>query len=239
VRRVAIIQARMGSTRLPGKVLMDLGGKTVIERVIRRVGRAALVDEVVIATTENPKDDTLARECERFDVAVIRGSEFDVLDRYYHAAKASAAEWIVRITSDCPVIDPGIIDRTIQACLDQDADYASNVSPRTYPRGLDTEVFRMEALRRAWSEARAAFDREHVTPYFRANPEIFRITSITHDCDCSHHRWTVDTDDDLLLLRSLYARMVNRDDFGWRELLLLLEQEPELAELNAHVVQKC
>jgi spore coat polysaccharide biosynthesis protein SpsF len=211
----------------------------VLERVIRRVRRAALVDEVIVATTENPRDEILVRECLRFDVAAFRGSEFDVLDRYFGAAIASAAEWIVRITSDCPMIDPTVIDRVIQACLDENSDYAGNITPRTYPRGLDTEVFRMDALERAWRAARDAFDREHVTPYFRADAERFRITSVVNDHDCSRHRWTLDTSDDLRLLRALYARMGNRDDFMWRDLLLLLEQEPELSDLNAHVVQKC
>ena len=143
---VAIIQARMGSTRLPGKVLMDLGGETVLARVVGRLRRAIRIDEIVVATTDSAADDAIVRECHRLEVSSFRGSENDVLDRYYEAARVFAAEVVVRITSDCPVIDPDLVDETIRVFQLQCGDYCSNSFPRTYPRGLDTEVFTMNAL---------------------------------------------------------------------------------------------
>jgi spore coat polysaccharide biosynthesis protein SpsF len=234
----AIVQARMGSTRLPSKVLMDLGGESVLARVVKRLRRAALLNEVVVATTEAPTDEAIVRECQRLGVRCFRGSETDVLDRYYQTARACGAEVVVRITSDCPLIDPELVDETIQMFLGQHADYGSNVAPRRYPRGLDTEVFTTAALEQAWQEAHEAHQREHVTPYFNEHPEQFRLISAGGQIDYSGYRWTLDTAEDLELLRSIYSRLGNRDDFHWREALAVVEREPELAELNAHVVQK-
>jgi spore coat polysaccharide biosynthesis protein SpsF (cytidylyltransferase family) len=228
----------MGSTRLPGKVLTDLGGATVLARVVRRLSRAALVDEVVVATTESAADNAIVRECERLGVRCFCGSEADVLDRYYQAARACDAEIVVRITSDCPLIDPELVDETVRTFLDRGADYASNVFPRTYPRGLDTEVFTTAALERAWREAREPHQREHVTPYFSEHPDLFRLVFVRGPADHSGYRWTLDTAEDLELLRALYSRLGNRDTFYWREALVVVEREPELAELNAHVMQK-
>jgi spore coat polysaccharide biosynthesis protein SpsF len=238
MRTLAMVQARMGSTRLPGKVLMDLGGETVLSRVVRRLRRAALVDEVVVATTDSPGDDVIVRECRRLDTRCFRGSESDVLDRYYRAAQAYAAGAVVRVTADCPLIDAELVDETVGVFQDRLADYASNLFPRTYPRGLDVEVFTMGALERNWREAREPYQREHVTPYFYEHPELFRLASLYGQTDYSQYRWTLDTAADLDLLRTIYARLDNRDDFGWREAIEVMEREPELAELNAHVVQK-
>jgi spore coat polysaccharide biosynthesis protein SpsF len=235
---IAIIQARMGSTRLPGKVLMDLGGITVLAHVLRRTCRATLIQGAMVATTESVADDAIVRECHRFDVPCFRGSEEDVLDRYYQAAHTCNAEAVVRVTSDCPLIDRELIDKTIRIFLDQRADYASNISPRTYPRGLDTEVFSMPALERAWREAREPSQREHVTPYLYVHPELFRQASTSGHPDYSQYRWTLDTREDLSLLRAIYARFGNQDGFTWREVIALMEDEPELRELNAHVAQK-
>ena len=234
----AIIQARMGSTRLPGKVLMDLGGDTVLGRVVRRVQRVRRVTEVLVATTTSGADDAIVRECERLGVASFRGSENDVLDRYYHAARAHSASVVVRITSDCPVIDPELVDETIRVFLQENAAYCSNVIPRTYPRGLDTEVFTTAALERAWREAGQPYEREHVTPYITRHGEFFRQASKSAEQDWSQYRWTVDTSEDLQLAREIYARFAPRDDFGWHEIIALMEREPGLAELNAHIVQK-
>ena len=238
MRIVGIVQARMGSTRLPGKVLMDMGGKTVLARVVSRLRRAALVDEIVVATTNSEADDVIVRECRGLTVPFFRGSENDLLDRYYHAALECSAEVVVRVTSDCPLIDPDLVDKTIRVFQDRHADYASNVFPRTYPRGLDTEVFAMVALERNWREAHQPHQREHVTPYFYEHPEIFRLTSLRGQTDYSQHRWTLDTAADLELLRTIHAHFDNRDDFAWREAIEVMEREPELAELNAHAVQK-
>ena len=228
----------MGSMRLPGKVLMDIGGGTALARVVRRLSRATLINEVVVATSDLPVDDAIVQECEQLGIACFRGSESDVLDRYYWAAKNSDPDSVVRITSDCPVIDPQLVDETIQAFEAHRADYASNVIPRTYPRGLDTEVFTAEALAWAWLEAREPHQREHVTPYFYEHPETFKIASAAGDADLSHHRWTLDTPEDLDLIRAIYSRFDNRDDFSWRDVVDLMEREPELCRLNAHIVQK-
>jgi spore coat polysaccharide biosynthesis protein SpsF len=234
----AIVQARMGSTRLPGKVLTDVGGKTVLARVVTRVRRARLIDEVIVATTSLTSDDPIVRECEYLGVCYFRGSESDVLDRYYQTAKRFRTQAVVRITSDCPLIDPQLADDTIRVFDFHAADYSSNVIPRTYPRGLDTEVFTAAALERAWREAGEPHQREHVTPYFYEHPETFRLASATADADYSRFRWTLDTPEDLELIRTIYSRFENRDDFHWRDVLALLEREPELVELNSQVVQK-
>ncbi len=235
---VAIIQARMGSTRLPGKVLKDLGGETVLARVVKRTRRATLLDEVVVATSILSADDAIVRECEDLKVACFRGDELDVLDRYYRAAQKFAAEAIVRITSDCPLIDPELIDATVRSSLDQEADYASNALVCTYPRGLDVEVFTADALGRAWSGAKEEYQRTHVTPYLYESPTSFKVVSIAGQADHSKYRWTLDTTEDLDLLRAIYKHFGNRDSFRWVEVLNLMEAQPDLAALNSHVRQK-
>lgn len=235
---VAIIQARMGSSRLPGKVLTDLGGETVLARVVRRLKRSRQIARIVVATTGASADRAIASECERLQVACFRGSEDDVLDRYYQAVRSHPADAVVRITSDCPLIDPELADETIRVFTEENADYASNVSPRTYPRGLDVEVFTSAALERAWREARQPYEREHVTPFFYEHPEMFRLASASGEVDYSRYRWTLDTARDLELLRATYSRFDNRDDFPWRDVIALMEREPEMAELNSQVLQK-
>ncbi len=237
---VAIIQARMGSTRLPGKVLKDIGGATMLARVVRRAQQAKLINEVIVATTTQPADADIVSECSRLNVPAFRGDEQDVLDRYYQVAQTHHAQAIVRITSDCPLIDPAVTDKTIQAFLQAapDYDYASNTLQRTYPRGLDTEVMTFDALERAWRETQGPFQRVHVTPYFYQNPAKFKLLSVTHDQDYSHYRWTVDTLQDLAFVQTVYARLGNRMNISWQEVLALLEREPELAELNRDIQQK-
>ncbi len=235
---VAIIQARMGSSRLPGKVLKDLGGETVLGRVVRRLRGSRQISNIVVATTTEAADKVIVAECDRLKVLCFRGSEQDVLDRYYQAARANAAEAVVRVTSDCPLIDAKLVDETVAVFRDERADYASNVSPRTYPRGLDTEVFTFDALDRAWREAREPHQREHVTPYLYEHPRIFKLASLSGATDYSRYRWTLDTREDLELLRAIYSRFDGRDDFSWHEALRLMEREPELAELNSQVLQK-
>jgi spore coat polysaccharide biosynthesis protein SpsF len=235
---LAVIQARMGSSRLPGKVLMNLGGASVLARVVGRLGRSQEITQIVVATTGAPADEAIVRECERLPVTCFRGSEEDVLDRYYQCWRAYPADAIVRITSDCPLIDPNLVDETIFTFKDQKADYASNVIPRTYPRGLDTEVFTSAALERAWREARDLYEREHVTPYFYEHPNTFRMASVSSAVDYSRYRWTLDTREDLELLRAIYARFDSRHDLSWQDVIALMEREPELAELNSQVLQK-
>ena len=234
---VAIIQARMGSTRLPGKVLLDLGGRTMLARVVRRTGRAALVDEVVVATSTAAADEPIIEQCRRLSVACFRGNEQDVLDRYYRAAAARAAEAVVRVTSDCPLIDPDLIDRVVGAFLDERPDYAANILQRTWPRGLDTEVMSVSTLNRAWREASEPYQRTHVTPYVYQHPEQFRLLSVTHHEDLSDGRWTVDSQADLDFVRAVYRRM-DDDAFSRHDVCRLLSEEPFLADLNRHVSQK-
>ena len=234
---VAIIQARMGSTRLPGKVLKNIGARTMLARVVRRIRRASHIDEVVVATTTEPADAHIVAECETLRVSSYRGSEEDVLDRYYETARAYEADVVVRITSDCPFIDPGLADQIIEAFHKYGADYTSISLMRSYPRGLGAEVTTREALERAWEEAEEAYQRVHVTPYLYEHPERFDLHSVTHDEDLSYHRWTVDTADDLTFARAVYERF-DGDGFSWQEVLRVLEKEPELMDINNHVEQK-
>jgi spore coat polysaccharide biosynthesis protein SpsF len=233
----AIIQARIRSTRLPGKVLAEIEGDPMLWHVVRRTRAAETVDEVVVATTTEPADDGIVAVCRERGVACFRGSEEDVLDRYYQTARRHDAQAIVRITSDCPLIDPEIIDKTVRAFLEDQPDYASNVGVRSYPRGLDTEVMSFRALEVAWRSAREPYQRSHVTPYLYENPGQFKVLSVTSDEDYSAHRWTVDTAEDLEVVRAMYARFES-EDFRWRDVLRLLEREPELAEINRFIAQK-
>jgi spore coat polysaccharide biosynthesis protein SpsF len=235
---VAIIQARMGSTRLPGKVLRDIQGQSMLARVVNRVRRARSIDETLVATTEGSADDAIVQECRRCSVPVFRGNEGDVLDRYFRAAQWTNADVVVRITSDCPLIDPEVIDKTVRAFLAESPDYASNGIVRTYPRGLDTEVMTVKALEHAWRNAHQPYEREHVTAYIYEHPQDFRLLSVTAQADHSQYRWTVDTGEDLEFVRTVYARLAERPEFLWREVLALLEREPELVELNRSVAQK-
>jgi len=235
---VAIVQARMGSTRLPGKVLQDLEGETVLARVVTRLRRARLINEFLVATTDRAADDAIVKECRSLAVPVFRGEQDDVLDRYFRAAQLAKAEIVVRITSDCPLIDPEITDKTIAAFLEARPDYASNSLVRTYPRGLDTEVMSFATLGRAWQEARKPHEREHVTPYVYQHPAEFKLLSVTGEADHSAHRWTVDTPEDLELVRAIYSRLKGNANFLWRDVLDLLDREPGLLELNGSVLQK-
>src|SRR5579864_622730 len=233
----AIVQARMGSTRLPGKVLMNLGSVTVLGRVVQRLQRAALIHECVVATTAALADDAIVDECQRLNVPVFRGSEHDVLDRYLQAARHFGSDAIVRITSDCPLIDPEVVDNVVRGLTEQRAEFACNVLTRTYPRGLDVEAFTIEALEKAWRDSNQPHQREHVTPLFYERIQIFRVASVHEKQDFSHYRWTLDTPDDLRLIREIYSHFYN-DHFGWRDVIALMERLPELPAINARVVQK-
>jgi len=228
----------MGSTRLPGKVLKDLSGQSMLARVVTRVRAAKLIDEVLVATTNLSDDDAIVSECHRCGVAVSRGDQEDVLDRYFRAAEPASADVIVRITADCPLIDSQVTDKTIRAFLEKKPDYASNVIVRTYPRGLDTEVMSLKALARAWTDARAAYQREHVTPYLLEHPSEFVLLSVTGDVDYSGHRWTVDTPEDFEFVRAVYDRLGPESSFSWRDVLDLLNRAPDLLELNRSVTQR-
>ena len=238
MKTIAIIQARMGSTRLPGKVLEDIAGRSMLARVCRRVGRATTVDELLVATTVAPADRAVADECERLGVACFRGSEDDVLDRYRQAAQHHGAGVIVRVTADCPLIDPGVIDTVVHSFRATRPDYASNTLRRTWPRGLDCEVMSVEALDRADHEATEPYQRAHVTPYIHQHPERFRLHAVTCDEDLGALRWTVDTPEDLEFIRAVYDRLAGDERLCWRDVSRVLGAEPRVAELNRHVHQK-
>ena len=240
LKTLAIVQARMGSTRLPGKVLRPLAGKPMLERVVSRVQRAHTLHQVVVATTTRPEDDAIQALCQKRGWDYYRGNAEDVLDRYYHAARTFQADIIVRITADCPLIEPEIIDRTVQAFFENlpEVDYASNVHPkRTFPRGLDVEVFSFSVLERIWKEDRNPAWREHVTPFIWKHPDRFRMVSVVNDEDLSYMRWTVDEVADLVFVQKIYDYF-RHDEFTWRDVLVLLDRHPEWLEINRHVPQK-
>jgi spore coat polysaccharide biosynthesis protein SpsF len=237
-KTVAIIQARMGSTRLPGKVLMPIGNHSMLARVVNRVRRATSLDQTIVATSNSNRDDAVVQECNNIQVPVFRGSEDDVLDRYYRAAVQFGATIVVRITADCPMIDPSLIDQVVLAFKAKHPDYASNCLDRMYPRGLDTEVMTFPTLERAWKEAKFTFQRIHVTPYIYKNPDLFKLESVSAGVDNSTYRWTVDTQEDMNLIRVLYARFGNNDAFTWHDVLMLMKLDPRLAAINQHVHQK-
>lgn len=232
-----IIQARMGSERLPGKVLLPLLGRPMLSHVVSRVRLSHLVDEVVIATSNSERDDIIADLCRSEGWDCYRGSEEDVLDRYYHAA--NGAEHLIRVTGDCPVIDSNVIDYVIAAyqCASPRVDYASNTLERTYPRGLDIEVFSFAALERAWKEDRSATGREHVTPYFYLHPERFRLLSVSNSIDYSGYRLTVDTIQDYRLIEQIYVHF-GHSEFDWQSIIDLLKAKPNLAISNQGIPQK-
>ena len=238
VNIVAIIQARMGSSRLPAKVMKDVSGQPMLARVVNRVRRAKMPSKVVIATSTETADVAIAEFCNAYSVPVFCGNELDVLDRYYQAARVHAADVVVRITSDCPLIEPEILDRVVNAFVMAQPDYASNTIVRTFPRGLDVEVVGMKALERAWREAAEAYQRTHVTPYLYQNQKLFRCLNLADELDHSAYRWTVDTPEDLEFVRAVYDQFENRDDFSWRDVLAMLGKHPELVALNQHIEQK-
>jgi spore coat polysaccharide biosynthesis protein SpsF len=239
-RRVAIVQARMGSTRLPGKVLLDLGGQPMLARVLNRLSRATRLDAIVLATSDQPQDDPIAMAGEESGIAVFRGDEALVINRYHGAATAHRADTIVRVTADCPFIDPAVVDQVVGVfeSADPRADFAANTLERSFPHGLDVEVASFAALDAAWREAKEPFERIHVFPYLYRHPERFRLIGVTTDGDHHGHRWTVDTSDDLAFARALYAKLGNDDRFTWQEALATVAASPELQLLNAHVRQK-
>lgn len=238
---IAIVQARMGSERLPGKVLMDIVGRPMLWHVVNRIKYAKYIDKLVIATTTNKKDDVIEDFCKKYALDFYRGSEGDVLDRYYQTAKKYQVDVVVRITSDCPLIDPEVVDKVVAFYLkNRDiVDYASNSLKRSYPRGLDTEVFSFEVLKKTWQEANKLYQREHVTPYIYEHPEIFRLANVNNDEDLSYVRWTVDEKKDLEFVREIYKRLYkNGEIFLMKHILALFKKEPQILDINKEVKQK-
>jgi spore coat polysaccharide biosynthesis protein SpsF len=241
---VAVIQARMGSTRLPGKVMKVLRGRTVLGHVITRVRACPLLDAVVVATTTASLDDVIVAESQRCGAEIFRGSEDDVLARYYGAAREAGAAIVVRVTSDCPLFDPQVLTALLQEfhqarAVGRPLDYLSNTLERTFPRGLDAEIFTFAALAQAYREAARPYEREHVTPYIYQHPEVFTLGSYRQSEDQSHRRWTLDTEDDWRLIQAVYEALYEENRlFTTQEVMTLLAARPDLVALNAHVEQK-
>ena len=235
---MAIIQARMGSTRLPGKVLADINGRPMLWHVVHRVQSAKSIDHVVVATSVNPADDPVAGYCLDNGYRYFRGSETDVLDRFYQAAKQFKAETVVRITADCPLMDPLVIDKVVKTFLEGDYDYVTNTLRYTFPDGIDVEVFSFPALKTAWQEAKSPLEREHVTPYLR-NSGRFRICNVENEVDLSNRylRWTVDEPSDLEFIRALYSKNGSGGlALSMDAILRLLDQKPELTKINNSII---
>lgn len=247
-RIVCITQARMGSTRLPGKVMLPVAGKPLLQHHLERLRRVRLADEVVVATTDGAEDTVIADLARSLGFPVFRGSETDVLDRFYQAALAHGAEAVVRVTGDCPLIDPGLIDALLRLFLaaDPPLDHAA-IDISHYPRGLDAEAVSMTALAAAWREATEPFEREHVTPFIYRHPHRFRLGGLGRDHGdvgdgvdpVAGHRWCVDTAKDFRLVRLLLEELLpTRPDFTWLDCLEVLRRHPDWIAINRDVIQK-
>lgn len=235
---IAISQARIGSTRLPKKVLKKIEGKTILEHMINRVKAAKNLDDIVVATTVKKEDLQIVKLCAKLGISVFCGSEDDVLDRYYQAARLFKAEHIVRITSDCPLIDPQVIDKVIELYFKENADYATNTMPETFPDGLDTEVFSFNTLKIAWVNAKLFSEREHVTPYIRKNPNIFKLVNLKCNFSLNNKRWTIDEPIDLKFIKIIYKNLYSGDSlFGMKKILDFLKKHPEIEKISKNIIR--
>lgn len=238
-RIVTVVQARMASTRLPGKVLLPLAGKPLLVRMVERVQAADLSGTVIVATSVNPEDDVLAALCRDEDLLCYRGDPEDVLDRHYRAGQALEATTVIKIPSDVPLIDPRVIDLVISYYLSHagDFDFVSNLHPATYPDGNDVEIMTMPALETAWREATRPLEREHTTPFLWENPGRFRVGNVTWESGLDYsmsHRWTIDYPADYDFIRAVYEALYSPDrHFSLEDILAYLEAHPEVAAINA------
>jgi len=239
---VATIEARMTSSRLPGKVLLPAAGKPMLHHLISRLRKVPLIQEIVLATTTNVTDDVLVDFAEKEGIACFRGSEKDVMSRVIGAAESVKADVVVEITGDCPIIDPEVIEQTIQIFLHNSCDYASNVVVRSYPIGMDTQVFRLDVLKRSFSMTNLSLDREHVTRHIRQNPELFRLIHLvsTQSLFWPELGLTLDEPKDYELLKRIIEYFdVRTDSFTCSEMIQLLRiQHPEWVKLNEDVQRK-
>lgn len=235
---LAIVQARMGSTRLPGKVMKEIKGKPLIGYLLERLGHSKTIDKVIVATSVSPSDDPLCAYLQKTDVEVFRGSEEDVLDRFYRAAQGRKPETLVRLTADSPLNDPAVIDRTIEYFLSQPLDYVSNgAKVPMFPDGMDCEVFSFAALEKAWKEAKLPSEREHVTPYIK-KPGLFRVGDYPAPRDYSGERWVVDNAEDLAVVSAVIEALYRPGEcFGLEDVLAFKKKNPAIFELNKHIVR--
>lgn len=239
----AIIRARSGSTRLPGKILKLICGKQMLLHVVERISYSKNVDNIIVATTILPEDNHVESLCKENNISFYRGSSEDVLARYYEAAKKFKTDIIIRITSDCPLIDPIILDKMIDEYIKANKthklDYLSNTIERTFPRGLDIEIFSFSVLEKSYHEATKQTEREHVTPYIYQHPELFVLKNFTNEKDMSFHRWTVDTKEDFQLIEMIYKELyIPNKIFLLNDVLQLFELKPELIKINQNITQK-
>ena len=236
IKVLAIIQARTGATRLPGKSVLKILGKPMVERVIDRVAKSKLIDEIIVATTLNKEDLQIVKICADKGIRIYCGSENDVLDRFYQAAKNLMPKNIVRITGDCPIIDPVVIDKVIRFHLSSRADYTSNVLKETFPDGEDVEIFKFSALKEAALKAKLASEREHVTLYIRNNPGKYKLKNVENSINLSSKRWTVDNKEDFKFITKLYQSLGKTNEFfGMKETLKFLSKHPNLEKINHHI----
>ncbi|MCA0971582.1 glycosyltransferase family protein [Halobacillus litoralis] len=234
-----IIQARMSSTRLPGKIMKEVLGKPLLEYQLERLGYCESVDEIVVATTNNPADDVIVSFCKENGYRVFRGSEDDVLSRYYCTSIEVEADHIIRITSDCPLIDPQVVDKVVESYKKNREQFnlVSNTVKRTFPRGLDVSVFSVKTLKEAFELASKPLDREHVTKYIYENN--YKVLGFENDQDLSNHRWTVDTYEDFLLVKNVIESLYPiKNNFDLYDVIKFLNCNKEIYELNVHVEQK-
>jgi spore coat polysaccharide biosynthesis protein SpsF len=236
-----IIQARMGSTRLPGKILKPLSDKPMLLHVYERLHKSININQIIIATTDLAEDDIVENFCVQNNIKCFRGSSDDVLSRYYYASLQYSCEVIIRITADCPLIDPKIIDAMIfdfDNYFDE-IDYLSNTLKRSFPRGLDTEIFKFGSLETSFNKSSLRSEREHVTPYIYNNPDTFRLKNFLNEVDLSAHRWTVDTIEDFNLVEIIYNKLFNNSSiFLMNDILQLFNHNPLLFDINKSVEQK-
>lgn len=233
---LAILQARVSSTRLPGKVLKPILGRPMLEMHLERLARSTKIDKLVVATSDRSDDAPIAELCDKLGVACFRGRLSDVLDRYYRAAQAYHPEIVVRLTGDCPLADPAAIDAGIDYFQKNNFDYVSNCVERTFPIGLDFEVFGYACLESAWREAILPSEREHVTPFIKNHPERFAIGHFSGPVDLSHHRWTVDEPEDFAFVTAVYKALYDHNPrFTTDDILALLEKNPDLMRINYHI----
>jgi len=238
---VCIMQARVGSSRLPGKVLKDICGKTVLEHDINRLKLVPNIDEIVIATTVQKQDDKIVDEANRLGVKYFRGSEEDVLSRYYFAAKENNADIVIRVTSDCPCLDYNIINDMVNIFIEKNhkIDYMNNTLDRTYPRGYDVEIFSYNVLENAFKNAKRAYEREHVTPYLYDLNNKFRILSYKNSKDYSKYRVTLDTKEDFQVIDAIYSALFNKKGyFLLQDVIEFLDKNPQIEKINKEIEQK-
>jgi len=234
MKTIAIIQARMGSKRLPGKVMMKIIGKPIIEHLIDRVSKSGYINDIVVATSNKTENQELINFLKLKGIKFFIGDEEDVLSRYYLTAKKYQAKNIVRITADCPLIDYSVIDSTIKAYFEDTVDYTSNIFPRSFPKGLDTEVFSFKSLEKAFKESNKKYDREHVTPYIRESGK-FKISNFSYKKDLSHVRLTVDWKEDFILIDKIFNIFKPNALFTWLDIISIMDKDPNLHKINSHL----